>query len=304
VSVEAVQTVRISKLQALHVVDTLGPTERAVVDVLLHVHVATLDQLGLAASTAATEHDRAIVAGRAVAKLERLGFVIRYPIDVRGSKKQVALALSNGAVAAVTLDRVGDPVKRRERRDLRLVNSRILDHALGVSGIYAAFAAARAEGMLARWEHDEETISFVDGGSLRRIRADAYGIWRWHGGEKQTFFIEYEKRPRRRETSEKIRQYYRYFYSGHYIRREASKLFPTVLFVTPDNDAANTALHAIRWTNIHSSMDEYFKIAVTTTGLIRRQGITGNIWYIGTEAYTLADTAATSYPPMFESRGF
>jgi len=301
---EAVATVKITKQQALRLVDSLTPYEAAVVDVLLDVHVATLDQLGLAVSTAATEHDRAIVAGRAVAKLERLGFILRHPIDVRGSKRQVAFPLSNGAVAAATCDRPGDPVRRRERRDARLVNSRVLGHALGVSGIYAAFAACREHGRLVIWQHDEEIIAFSSGGSLRRIRPDAYAVWQWHTGEEQRFFLEYERRPRRLETSEKVQQYYRYWDGGAYFRREDSRIFPGLLFITPDVARVRTCLQAFGWATMPGNIREYFRPSVTSADHIAVEGILSQIWYGGPEVVSFVDTVPASAAPKHQSRGY
>ena len=81
-------------------------------------------------------------------------------------------------------------------------------------------------------------------------------------------------------------------------------MFPAVLFVTTGKENANTLVRAVEWAQLPDATGNYFKVGVTTTGLISQNGILSRIWYGGVTRCDFRETAPNTAPPMHEGRSF
>lgn len=217
---------------------TLTPREKAIIDTLDRLRVATTEQLrricfaDLTPRSAARQAPailRSLVARQVVVKLER----------------QVGGVRAGSKAAVWSLDTAGQrlasscgPAGGRHRRRPWTPSLSFLAHRLAVSEVYSGLAEAEQTGMVEVLDFDAEPLSWrryasAHGGTAY-VKPDAFvrlGV----GELERAAFIEIDRATESRSTlTVKLRAYRQYWETG----REQSRrgYFPRVVFAVPDED--------------------------------------------------------------------
>lgn len=298
---------RLDKREALRLYGSLTPTEHTCLHFLHDVDLATIDQVGLVVSGSETPAYRDIVAGRALNSLVKKGLAERYPpAYVKNNKtRRRFFALSvEGMYVAIAETPKTTLRHQQQRKAERLLNSNTFDHHLATVDLYTRLAAKINSdvGELLEWQSDgREVYLFKWLGSRRRLEPDARGVWRWNDGSITSFFVEFEISVGGQERiADKVNRYSYYWESGAFIRRENSKLFPVVIFVTTTTEKANQLIRFIQ--PQPEFKKAYFRVALTCVEYILEHGIFGEIWWrVGDGLKTFNQLMPTESPPKLDT---
>lgn len=217
---------------------TLTSRERAIIDVLDRLRVATTEQLRRICFSDLTPRSAARQAPALLASLAARQVVVKLERQVGGVRA--------GSKAAVwSLDAIGQrlasacgPAGGSHRRRPWTPSLAFLAHRLAVSEVYANLAEAEQAGAVEVLDFDAEPVSwrrYVSAhGGTAFVKPDAFtrvGV----GEVERAAFLEIDRATEARSTlAVKLRAYRQYWETGR--EQERRGYFPRVVFAVPDED--------------------------------------------------------------------
>lgn len=233
-----------SKKRLAHLEETLTPRERAIIDTLDRLRVATTEQLRRIHFSDLTAHSAARQAPALLASLATRQVVVKLERQVGGVRA--------GSKAAVwSLDAIGQrlaasacgPAGGRHRRRPWTPSLSFLAHRLAVSEVFAGLSEREQAGAVEVLDFDAEPLSWrrftsAHGGTAH-LKPDAFvrlGV----GEIERAAFVEIDRDTESRSTlAVKLRSYRQFWDSGR--EQERRGYFPKVVFAVP-SDARKSVL--------------------------------------------------------------
>jgi hypothetical protein len=232
-----------TKKRIAHLEETLTPRERAIIDTLDRLRVATTEQIRRIHFADLTTHSAARQAPTLLASLTSREVVVKLERQVGGVRAGSKAAIWSLDTAGQRLASSCGPAGGRDRKRPWTPSLSFLAHRLAVSEVYASLAEREQAGSVEILDFDAEPLSWrrftsAHGGTAS-LRPDAFA--RLGVGEvERAAFVEIDRDTEARSTlAVKLRSYRQYWETGR--EQERRGYFPRVVFAVP-SDARQAVL--------------------------------------------------------------
>jgi hypothetical protein len=225
-----------SKKRLAHLEETLTPRERAIIDTLDRLRVATTEQLRRIHFADLTTHSAARQAPALLASLVALQVVVKLERQVGGVRAGSKAAVWSLDTAGQRLASSCGPAGGRERKRPWTPSLSFLAHRLAVSEVFTGLSERQQAGTVDLLDFDAEPLSWrrftsAHGGPAY-LKPDAFvrvGV----DEVERAAFVEIDRDTESRSTlAVKLRAYRQYWETG---REQARRgYFPRVVFAVPD----------------------------------------------------------------------
>ncbi|MGN6588370.1 MAG: replication-relaxation family protein [Solirubrobacterales bacterium] len=218
--------------------ETLTPRERAIIDTLDRLRVATTEQLRRICFSDLTSRSAARQAPAILRSLAARQVVVKLERQVGGVRAGSKAAVWSLDTAGQRLASSCGPAGGFHRRRPWSVSLSFLAHRLAVSEVYADLMEAEQAGSVEVLDFDAEPVAWrrytsAHGGTAY-VKPDAFcrvGL----GEIERAAFVEIDRATESRSTlTVKLRAYRQYWETGR--EQERRGYFPKVVFAVPDED--------------------------------------------------------------------
>jgi len=228
----------VTKKRLAHLEETLTPRERATIDTLDRLRVATTEQLRRIHFHDLTERSAARQAPALLASLAARQVVVKLTRQVGGARAGSRAAVWALDVAGQRLAAVCGPAGGRIVRRPWTPSLAFLAHRLAVSDCYANLTERELAGEAELLDFDAEPLAwrrYVSAhGTTAYLKPDAFvrlGV----GAVERGAFVEIDRATETRSTlAVKLRAYRQYWETGR--EQDRRDYFPRVVFAVPDKE--------------------------------------------------------------------
>jgi len=227
-----------TKKRVAHLEETLTPRERAIIDTLDRLRVATTEQLRRVHFSDLTAHSAARQAPALLASLAARQVVVKLDRQVGGVRAGSKAAVWSLDTAGQRLASSCGPAGGRHRKRPWTPSLAFLAHRLAVSDAFVGLAEREQAGAVDVLDFDAEPLSWrrflTSHGVTAYLKPDAY-VRLGLGRIERAAFVEIDRATESRATlTVKLRAYRQYWDTGR--EQERRGYFPRVVFAVPSED--------------------------------------------------------------------
>jgi hypothetical protein len=227
-----------TKKRIAHLEETLTPRERAIIDTLDRLRVATTEQIRRIHFADLTTHSAARQAPTLLASLAARQVVVKLERQVGGVRAGSRAAVWSLDTAGQRLASSCGPAGGQHRRRPWTPSLSFLAHRLAISEVFASLTEREQAGAVEILDFDAEPLSWrrftSTHGGTAYLKPDAFvrlGV----GEVERAAFVEIDRATESRSTlAVKLRAYRQYWETGR--EQERRGYFPRVVFAVPTEE--------------------------------------------------------------------